>query len=134
MKGAREYAGLFKTGQYGRFYIVSSSHARGRTFHIQVLPENEEAVSNGVGNLCLNGDAVEVYGSVSGRPGWTEEYGWLHKGAWCDDFYAIVEKRRDEFTASISRAVSAREDLAEIEATRVDGLLSSYVQGVKEPS
>jgi len=29
MNGAREFAYLFETGQYDRFYIVSGSHARG---------------------------------------------------------------------------------------------------------
>jgi len=75
MKGAKEYAHLFKTGQYGKLYLVSSSHARGTTFHIQVLPAGEKAKSNGEHSLCLNANAVEVYGVVGGNPGWTEEYG-----------------------------------------------------------
>lgn len=90
MNGAREYAGLFETGQYNRFYIVSSSHARGKTFHIQLLPAKEKAKPNGESNLCLNENAVEVYGVISGHPGWTESYGWKHKGEWVADFEKLV--------------------------------------------
>jgi len=75
MNGAREYAGLVLTGQYGRLYCTSGEHARGRTFHIQVLPEDEKAISNGPGNMCVNRDAIEVYGAIGGQPGWTEYYG-----------------------------------------------------------
>lgn len=74
MKGAREYSLLFETGQYGRLYITSGSHARGKTFHIQVLPKDELAIPNGDNNACLNEDAVEVYGIIGGNPGWTEYY------------------------------------------------------------
>ena len=38
MQGAREYARMFSSGQRGRLYLVSGTHARGRTFHIWVLP------------------------------------------------------------------------------------------------
>lgn len=96
MKGATEYAALFETGQYGRFYIVSDSHARGKTFHIQILPKDEIARPNGAGNLCLNGDAVEVYGIIGGRPGWDEYYGWKHFGPWQRDFEKLVEDRKNE--------------------------------------
>ncbi len=89
MKGAREFAELFKSGQYGRLYITAGGHARGSTFHIQVLPEGEKAVANSSNNLCTNADAVEVYGVVAGNPGWTEEYGWLLTGLWCSDFESM---------------------------------------------
>lgn len=94
MQGAREFASLFSTSQHGRLYIVSSSHARGKTFQIFVLPEGVQAQQNGQSNPCLNSDAVEVYGMVSGQRGWTETYGWLHVGRWQDDFDALVEERR----------------------------------------
>lgn len=89
MKGS-EKAHLFKTGQYGKLYITSSSHARGNTLRIQVLPEGEIAIPNGSGNTCLNKDAVLVYDIVSGQRGWTEVYGWLHQGKWQDDFRKLV--------------------------------------------
>ena len=90
MDGAREYSKLFETGQYGRLYIVSGSHARGSTFRIQVLPKDEKAIVNGSNNNCLNEKAVEVYGIVSGQPGWTETYGWSYVGKWCEDFDKLV--------------------------------------------
>ena len=93
MKGT-EFANLFTTGQYGRFYIVSGSHARGNTFRIQILPEGEKAIANGNQNLCLNKDAVEIYGVVSGNPGWTESYGWLHRGKWEEDFNKLVAEKQ----------------------------------------
>jgi hypothetical protein len=90
MNGAKEYAKLFTTGQYGKLYITSSSHARGYTFRIQILPEGETAKTNGSGNTCLNPDAIEVYGAVSGNLGWTETYGWIHKGKWQEDFAELI--------------------------------------------
>jgi len=95
MQGAKEYARLFNTGQYGKLYIVSGSHARGSTFRIQILPEGEEAMPNGDNNLCLNNNAVEVYGIVAGHPGWTERYGWLEIGKWMQDFEKLVKKQQD---------------------------------------
>ena len=81
MNGAREYAELFKTGEYGKLYIKSDYHARGRTFHIYVGEENKR---------------VEVYGITGGQPGWTETYGWLHEGAWQNDFETLLQTRRLE--------------------------------------
>lgn len=99
MQGAREFAGLFSTGQHGRLYFVSGRHARGRTFRIFVLPVGADAVSNGPNNGPLNKNAVEVYGIVSGQPGWTESYGWLHRGRWQEDFNKILEERKAEILA-----------------------------------
>jgi len=102
MQGAREFARLFRTGQYGRLYLVSGEHARGRTFHIYVLPKDEEVVRNGLNNPPLNSKSVEVYGIVSGQPGWTESYGWIHHGQWKEDFAKLVKE------------ASARQDAKEL--------------------
>lgn len=115
MRGAREYANMFKTGQYGRLYIVSGSHARGRTFHIFVLPAGETAISNGPNNAPLNKEAVEVYGIISGQHGWTENYGWIHEGRWIDDFSNLCAVRKCELEnieADIQRGLSERDKLA----------------------
>ncbi len=96
MNGARKYAGLFKTGQYGRLYVVSSSHARGSTFHIWVLPENERGLANGTCNGPRNANSVEVYGVTGGQPGWTETYGWLHEGKWQKDFWSLVKEKENK--------------------------------------
>ena len=91
MKGAHEYANLFKTGVYGRLYIESTSHARGRTFHIYVIPKDTKKFTGGI-----DSSMVEVYGVISGNPGWTEEYGWLHQGKWVQDFEVLVKDLKDK--------------------------------------
>ena len=126
MKGAREYASLFKTGQYGRLYITSGSHARGKTFRIQVLPKDVEAKGNGENNNCTNKDAVEVYGVVGGNPGWTEVYGWLHEGPWQDDFYALVEQRKALVEQRNKQISEQRAQQEEAEKKRKQELLADY--------
>ena len=126
MKGAREYANLFETGQYGRLYITSSSHGRGKTFRIQVLPAGEKAKSNGTQNLCTNENAVEVYGIVSGNPGWTETYGWLYAGSWQEDFQKIVQQKREELQAKKLRDEESRRKDEAAEKQRINELLSKY--------
>ena len=126
MKGAREYSQLFKTGQYGRLYITSSSHARGNTFRIQVLPKGEEAQPNGDNNICLNKDAVEVYGVIGGNPGWTEFYGWKYEGPWQSDFEAMVLQRKAELeTEQHVQATQQAEREKEL-LNRERELLASY--------
>jgi hypothetical protein len=126
MQGAREYASLFQTGQHGRLYLVSSSHARGKTFRIFVLPEGEEAKPNGPHNAPLNRDAVEVFGIVGGQPGWTEIYGWLHAGRWQEDFAALVEARKAEVAAAAQGNETEQQRRAQAEAERVRALLATY--------
>ena len=126
MVGAKEYAGLFETGQYGKLYITSGSHARGKTFRIQVLPEGEKASPNGTGNLCTNKNAVIVYGEKGGQPGWTEYYGWLHKGKWQEDFRKLVEERKAEVEAEKKEQAIKKTQAEVIEKNRVGRLLAGY--------
>lgn len=125
MQGAREYFGLFQTGQYGRLYIVNGSHARGITFHIYVLPENEIAKPNGPNNPPLN-ECVEVYGVISGQKGWDEVYGWKYEGKWQEDFYRLVEERKKK-RSEITKQVAAKElQLAIEKSNREKALLERY--------
>jgi hypothetical protein len=113
MKGANKYALLFSTGQYGKLYITSGDHARGLTFRIQVLPEGEKAIPNGSGNTCINTSAVTVYGMISGQRGWTEVYGWKHKGKWVDDFeklYQDAKLKKESNIATASKEKAKREN------------------------
>ena len=126
MKGAREYSKLFKTGQYGRFYITSGSHARGNTFHIQILPEGEEAIPNGEPNLCLNKDAVKVFGVTGGNRGWSEQYGWLHLGKWVDDFESLCDERREELRQQEVSTILKEEEAKKALMERTKQLLSRY--------
>lgn len=87
MEGAREYATLFESGQYGGLYIESGHHARGYTLQIYVLPL--ESTDKPILSL-----AVKVYGIIGGQPGWSERYGWLHQGPWQEDFYNLVAGRK----------------------------------------
>lgn len=116
MKGADEYAKLFETGQRGRLYIVSYSHARGPCFHIFVLPDGEKAIPNGTSNAPLNKNGVEVYGITGGHPGWTETYGWLHHGKWVDDFDTLVGEAKKREAEKLEQQELAR--IAKDEATR----------------
>ena len=126
MKGAREYARLFKTGQHGKLYITVGRHARGLFFHIQVLPEGEEAIPNGESNLCINDNAIEVYGIIGGQPGWTERYGWLHEGKWQQDFYKLVEKRKIKLAAEAKARAEAKAKEEAAHKNRTENLLSNY--------
>ena len=125
MKGAREYANLFETGQYGRLYIVSHYHARGKTFRIYVLPEGELAIPNGPGP-CLNSDAVEVYGIINGYSGWTESYGWIHEGKWQDDFNLLVSQQIFEKNRYKSESELLKLDIIKQEENKKKRLLSTY--------
>lgn len=126
MKGAREYAKLFKTGQYGKLYIVSGKHARGRTFRIQVLPEGEKAIRNGDDNLCINYNAVVVYGEISGQPGWTESYGWIHEGQWQNDFFDLVSQAITDKERQEDFIEQEKENNKMREKKRITELLSQY--------
>lgn len=126
MKGAREYAKLFETGQYGKLYITVGSHARGDTFRIQVLPKGEKASPNGTGNLCTNENAVVVYGVIGGNPGWTEFYGWLHKGKWQEDFNTLVRNRKAEIAAKKDEDATEKAEEESIEKAKTGKLLADY--------
>ena len=125
MQGAREFATMFSTGQIGRLYFRSHYHARGKIFHIYVLPEGESAQPNGT-NGPLNKGAVEVYGITGGLPGWTATYGWLHRGAWEQDFAAQVALRRAEIEAHQAHVAQAKADGEAQEANRQAALLAAY--------
>ena len=120
MQGAREYAKMFSTGQHGRLYLVSGEHARGRTFHIWVLPADAASMP-----VHLK-DAVEVYGITGGNPGWTETYGWLHRGKWEQDFAALVDKRKAEIAAIVALREREKADSEAAERQRKASLLADY--------
>lgn len=126
MKGAQKYGKLFKTGQYGKLYITSGSHARGRTFRIQVLPEGVEAIPNGPNNMCSNNNAVEVYGVIKGNLVWTEEYDWLHKGKWQDDFMKLVQEKENETYEEKKRKEELKQKQELEKETKIKSLLNNY--------
>lgn len=130
MVGAREYAQLFRhTVQIGRLYLVVGRHARGYEFRIYVLPEGEKAIPNGPHNPPLNRDAVCVYGITGGQPGWTETYGWLHRGPWEEDFARAVAEHHAEMAIQRQESEHAVKRYQENEAEREKRLLASYGVG-----
>jgi hypothetical protein len=111
MQGAREYAELMPTGIYGKLRIVSGEHARGKYFHVYV---------------GLEGNEVEVYGILGGNPGWTEYYGWKHKGPWQEDFNKELESRKLEVAEQKRRHTATTKESEEKENARIQSVLESY--------
>ena len=127
MKGADYFCSIFPySEQIGSLYILPSSHARGKTFRIYVLPNGETVIENAGINPPLNKNIVEVYGVISGRPGWTEEYGWLYKGKFQEDFLNALNKRKQKIASdNLKRAAQTKKE-AEKKETRIISLLSAY--------
>jgi hypothetical protein len=127
MKGANEYCNTFKKAeQVGRLYLLPSSHARGPTFHIYVLPEGVAVIENGGRNPPLNKNSVEVYGIIGGQPGWTESYGWLHDGKWQDDFNKLYEQRKAEIEKASKLNRKRQLEREQAAKNTTDDLLGSY--------
>jgi hypothetical protein len=123
MQGAKEYANLFTTGQRGRLYLLSSQHARGKTFSIYLLPAGVTFTDWAARDKA---SIVEVYGVTGGSVGWTETYGWLHTGRWVAAFESLVAARQAEIAAAASQAEQDAADAAAAEAARVEALLAAY--------
>ncbi len=124
MKGAKEYAQLFETGQYGKLFITTGSYARGTTFKIFIVPKGEDFERKD--GIFLNPNVRMVYGVLGGQPGWIEYYGWIHKGPWVDDFNALV-KATKELKAEKEEKARLEKAKKEKEAQRKTKLiLNSY--------
>lgn len=127
MNGAREYAKYFtKAEQHGRLYILPSSHARGKTFRIFVLPKGENVIAGCGINPPLNDNTVLVYGMISGQRGWTESYGWIHKGSWVQDFERILQEKKDAITISNIEATAFSAEAQRIKDRKIKSILKDY--------
>lgn len=73
----------------------------------------------------LNG-AVEVYGIISGNPGWTEEYGWLRKGPWVKDFELLVKSGQLARQAEELRRTAEEQGAYEARLKREEAVLLTY--------
>ncbi len=124
MTGAREFYDLFPTGQYNKLFIQTGEHARGKTLHIWVVPDGEEFEPRY--ERPFNSNAIEVYGIISGLPGWTEIYGWLHKGKWVDDFENLVVSKKLVLKSNEERNKDTKLSVEKIEKERTKKLLSKY--------
>lgn len=128
MNGAREYASLFQTGQYGRLYFEVGSHARGKTFHIYVLPGDVEITDTRQFNNIRNSQVVEVYGVTGGQPGWTESYGWLYVGPWQQEFQKLVIATNVAIQEAAIKREQIVQDKINEEEQRVKQLLNNYIK------
>lgn len=125
MNGAHVYAKLFGASrQIGRLYLLVGEHARGKTFHIYVLPEGVDCPP-GHSIHCI-ADRVEVYGITGGQPGWTECYGWLHAGPWQEHFQRLCEWMEALATSAAIAREEAQKAAQQAEANRIKNLLSTY--------
>lgn len=124
MKGANEFYNLFETGQYDKLFIQTGTHARGKTIHIWIVPNGEEFEPKY--GRPFNSNATEVYGITGGQPGWTETYGWLHKGEWVKDFENLVESKKLELKAKEDRDKCTTEESEKLKKENTAELLSKY--------
>lgn len=122
MKGAREFALLFPSGRYGRFYVNSGRHARGYYFHLYIVPDAKPDDNS----YPTDAERVEVYGVVDGQPGWTESYGWLHKGRWESDFQLLIEAEKEAVERRKVYEKRQEKDMEVAEQTRIKNLLDKY--------
>jgi hypothetical protein len=122
MNGAREFSGLGLDGTHGRLHIVTGSHARGKTLHIYVLAKGYDVLNN---KPSLAG-SVEVYGIISGQPGWTECYGWKEQGKWIEDFNEIVKQAKIKKEESEALSEASKKTKADDDRVRIQKALSDY--------
>lgn len=57
-------------------------------------------------------DLFKVYGIIGGNPGWTETYGWLHKGTWVTpilQYFRNIEREIVEHDEKIEQKRRAKE-------------------------
>jgi len=127
MKGAWEYAQLFPNPvQYGKLYLLPGFTEKGRTFEIWVLPEGE-SVTPEASPLNSVPNAVLVYGVISGsRSGIREEYGWVHRGKWVEDFEKLVKEARDQLVMKLNARRLEIEEAEKEERLRIRRLLDNY--------
>ena len=127
MNSAYEYCEVFKKAeQIGRLYVLPSGHARGSTFHIYVLPEGLKLTDDNFFKMNLDNDIVEVYGIISGEPGWTETYGWIHEGKWQTDFEEIYQKRLKELEEEKAKLKALKKSKEAENEKRIKSLLDTY--------
>lgn len=127
MRGAREYVVFLLEGQYDRLYIETDSHARGYTLNIYVLPKDTVVTNiNELRKIKYTESVVKVYGIVSGDYGWTESYGWLHKGPWEKSFYNLVENKKREIAEEKERKEREKRQKEYEEKQRQISTLTEY--------
>ena len=106
-RGYSRHGGDAECFQWGDVIFVTASHARGDTFFIYIIDGDNEL--------------FRVYGITGGNPGWTETYGWLHKGTWTKPILAYLRQLRKDVDAK--KAADAEEArIKQSEANRAIGV------------
>lgn len=127
----QKWTKLFKTGQYGRFYVVNSPI---NEFYIQVLPEGETVTTSGEYNLSRSSNAVTVFGprwknpkkgTPPGRNG-KDRHEWFYQGPWVSDFNKLADELQADFDVEKSSSMNAKEEKAKKEQQRIAALLAAY--------
>lgn len=102
--GYANHGGDAKCYRWLNVLFVLSSHARGKTFFIYLIDENEKL--------------FEVYGVTGGQRGWTEAYGWIRKGTWVRPILAYLRQLErdvrsyDDAKVEIERKIQAESNRA----------------------
>ena len=100
---------------YDNFIFVTSTHARGECFRIYLI---EDAT---LPDEVLKSKAFEVYGIISGQPGWTECYGWKHKGSWVKPILKYLMDLKKEIEL-YDESILEEKRLKEKEKNKIIGL------------
>lgn len=127
MKGADKYYDLFggRSQQIGRLFLQIHAHARGKCFEMYLLPEGTTVAGSRIGSTK---DAVQIYGRTGGQRGWTESYGWLHKGDFQDEFNMIVDRKEVELSERIEKRKLEMEGINKAKDEKTASLLASYTR------
>lgn len=111
--------------KYKNIIFVLSEHARGKTLKIWIY-ENENIIDP------LKEDNLEVYGVISGQPGWTESYGWIIEGSWVSFIENYMNRLEYEITAATIRGVKAKTERENEEKLQRENKVKAFDDIFKE--
>lgn len=127
LEGRDTYPGYGNAIIRNNIIIASGDHARGRTVHI-FLVDNEDYI----GNIINCPGKLEVYGVVSGQPGWNEEYGWIHSGSWVKVIERIIDNVLIEIEQKEYEVFNENQEYIEMMQDTLNEKLSKFENMFKE--
>lgn len=89
--------------QVGNVVLLAGNHARGNTAYVFLVKDADN----------IRGNAMEVYGITGGQPGWTETYGWKHRGSWCQEVIHILKVMKHQIDARRAQIKSQQDAWAD---------------------
>ncbi|PHE64431.1 hypothetical protein COF68_06230 [Bacillus toyonensis] len=105
---------------HGNVVFVTSTHARGECFQM-FLVEDPHASDERIKN-----EALEVYGVVSGNPGWTEVYDWIHKGEWVEFIENYLRRLETQLQNISNEQRAIKEDKQETKDNETSSKLDKF--------